>query len=158
MQVSRSLLRNREIKLERYLEKLISPVMTCIVTKRLGAAPCEDHWSVRAAAADVLAEMCATFGDRFPNIPHRIVRQFVKALKERSKSLPCHYGERQDETASGLAANLCRVDPPWAAGGGGVISCWDREARGATWSKGLDQTLAVTSRAAQGVHRTRQSN
>lgn len=87
------MLRNRDIDVERYLDRLLSPLMTCILTRRLGSSPTEDHWSVRSAAADVIAETCARFGNRFPNLPGRIAKQYVSAFMDRSKALPCQYGE-----------------------------------------------------------------
>ncbi len=37
--MARSMLRNEEVQVELYLHKLISPLMTCMVTKRLGESP-----------------------------------------------------------------------------------------------------------------------
>ena len=92
MQIARSMLQNRFIRLEMYLHKLISPLLTCMVTKRLGAAPGEDHWALRAAAANVVASICATYGAKYPDLPQRISKQLVKAFTDTSKPLTTHYG------------------------------------------------------------------
>ena len=62
-------------------------IVTCMVAKRLGANPDEDHWSLRRAAAEVMALVCRTFGDAYPHHPARITRTLLRALSTRPNPL-----------------------------------------------------------------------
>ena len=93
MQVTKAMLQNDKIDIELYLHKLISPLLTCLVTKKLGSSPLEDHWSLRCEAADVIATICSKFGEKYPNLPQRISKQLVKALADPSRPLTTHYGK-----------------------------------------------------------------
>lgn len=87
-----SLLQNKHMHLELYLHKLISPLMTCMVTKRIGQNPLEDHWSVRIAAADAVAGICRQFGEKYVDLQPRICKQLAKALTDLSKPITTLFG------------------------------------------------------------------
>lgn len=92
LQIAHSMLRNQHIELELYLHKLISPLMTCLVTKRIGISPWEDHWAVRSAAADAIASVCRQYGDKYVDLQPRICKQLVKALTDPSKPVTTLFG------------------------------------------------------------------
>lgn len=90
--------------LELYLESLLPPLLTCVLTKRLGGAPLEDHWAVREAAAAAVAAVVARYGGQPGNLRQRVAKQLVNAYADPSKSLACHYG-------APLAHHLFGVQP-----------------------------------------------
>ena len=87
------MLQNPHISLELYLDKLISPLMTCMVTKRIGQSPLEDHWSVRTAAAEAIALICNKFGGQYPDMQVRICKQLAKALTDPGRPAATVFGK-----------------------------------------------------------------
>lgn len=92
VQIAASMLHNPHMQLELYLHKLISPLMTCMVTKRIGRSPLEDHWSVRTAAARAVALICQLYGGKYVDLQLRICKQLTKALADTSKPITTLYG------------------------------------------------------------------
>lgn len=88
----RALVSNTSLSIEPYLHQIMPPVITCMVAKRLSASPTEDHWSLRDAAASVLAFIVRRFGGAYPNIQPRITRTLLRAFLDPSRPLPTHYG------------------------------------------------------------------
>ena len=43
-------------------------VLTCVVAKRLYEKPTDDHWAVRDAAADVVADICRKFSTDYQKL------------------------------------------------------------------------------------------
>ena len=84
--------------------------MTCMVTKRMGQSPHEDHWSVRAAAADAVAAICVQFGDKYVDLQARICKQLAKALTDLSKPATSSFGE----TPAGCLEPLGRINLDFA--------------------------------------------
>ena len=93
MQIAKSMLRSPHIDLELYLDKLISPLMTCMVTKRIGQSPLEDHWSVRTSAAEAIGLICRKYGGKYVDLQLRICRQLAKALSDSSKPATTLFGK-----------------------------------------------------------------
>lgn len=92
LRVSHALLQNKLLNAEPYLHQFMPPLLTCMVAKRIGAHPAEDHWTVRAMAADVVAAAVSKFGLKYPNLQSRITTTLLKALLDPSKPLTTHYG------------------------------------------------------------------
>lgn len=92
LSAARALVSNPHIQLATYLHQLMPAVMTCLVARKLGANPAEDHWLVRDAAAAVLAAICATYSSAYTSIAPRVQFQLIKALADSTKPLPTHYG------------------------------------------------------------------
>ena len=51
VQLAGALLANPHLDLALYLHKLMPALLTCLLTKRLGASPWDSHWHVRSLAA-----------------------------------------------------------------------------------------------------------
>ncbi|KAF9964304.1 hypothetical protein BGZ70_006657 [Mortierella alpina] len=83
MAMVHALLDNRNLFVEPYLHQLMPAILTCIVGKRLGETPQEDHWSLRSTATDILLLVC-----RQP----RITRTLLRAFLDPEKALTTHYG------------------------------------------------------------------
>lgn len=96
MQIAKSMLHSPHIDLELYLDKLVSPLMTCMVIKRMGPSPLEDHWSVRVAAAEAVALICRKFGGKYVDLQLRICKQLAKALTDPSKTATTLFGKLSD--------------------------------------------------------------
>ena len=127
--MTRSLVVNPAVHVELYLHQLMPGIVTCMVAKRLGANPDEDHWSLRRAAAEVMALVCRTFGDAYPTIQPRITRTLLRALLDASKPPSTHFGAVVGLSALGsrvtrllllpnLEAYLATLDPHLAEGEG----------------------------------------
>ncbi|KAF8068263.1 TAF6 [Scenedesmus sp. PABB004] len=122
LQLGRCLLANPGLRLEPYLPQLLPAVVTCLVTKSLGAHPEEDHWALRRAAAALLAAIAAAFAEPHHNLMPRLCRVLGGAWLDASKPLTTKYG-----AVVGLAV---RRDTPRGAPGAGGPAAW-RARRGA---------------------------
>lgn len=67
-------------------------VLTCVVAKRLYDKPTDDHWSVRDAAAEVVAIICHKYSSDYQKLQTRVTRTMVAAFLDASKPLTTHYG------------------------------------------------------------------
>ena len=94
-----ALVSNRRVTLEQYLHQLMPPLITCLVAKRLGASPAQDHWALRHQAAACLAAVCARHGASYPAVQPRLTRTLVAALLDPQRPMATHYG-----ALTGLAA------------------------------------------------------
>lgn len=68
---------NQHLHLASYLHQLMPAVMTCLVARRLGCGPADDHWSVRKAAAGLLADICAAYSSSYTSIAPRVQFQVL---------------------------------------------------------------------------------
>lgn len=100
------MLRNEHIHIELYLHKLISPLLTCLVTKKLGNSPAEHHWALRQAAAKVIALICKLYGSKYPNLQQRISKQLVKALTDPDRPLTTRFGRSLPVSGNFLRSNV----------------------------------------------------
>jgi transcription initiation factor TFIID subunit 6 len=87
-----ALVSNPRLTLEQYLHQLMPALITCLVAKRVGTTPDEDHWSLRQVAASCLAAVCTRHGTAYPDVQPRLTRTLVAALLDPNKPLATHYG------------------------------------------------------------------
>jgi transcription initiation factor TFIID subunit 6 len=87
-----ALVSNGRVTLEQYLHQLMPPLITCLVAKRLGASPADDHWALRRQAAACLAAVCARHGAAYPAVQPRLTRTLVAALLDPQRPMATHYG------------------------------------------------------------------
>lgn len=67
-------------------------ILTCIVGKRLGETPQEDHRSLRSTATDILLLICRRYGSSYHTLQPRITRTLLRAFLDPEKALTTHYG------------------------------------------------------------------
>jgi len=94
---SKSLVRNSFMtNLDLYLHELCPALLTCALGKRLCASFSEDHWALRDAACDVLAEICARFGPSYADLQPRIAKTLAEGIQSlsssKSRPLTTQYG------------------------------------------------------------------
>ena len=87
MSAVQALLSNPGISVDFHLQQMLPAVFTCIVAARLSASPYEDHWSLRAQAASVVASACIKYAARFPELQARVCKTFLDALSP-ERALP----------------------------------------------------------------------
>ncbi|KAG0214040.1 hypothetical protein BGX28_002906 [Mortierella sp. GBA30] len=92
MAMVRALLDNRNLFVEPYLHQLMPAILTCVVGKRLGETPQEDHWSLRSTATDILLLICHKYGTSYHTLQPRITRTLLRAFLDPEKALTTHYG------------------------------------------------------------------
>jgi len=112
LSLARALLANPHVDLGPYLHQLMPSVLTCVVFHPLGA-PGQDHWALRDAAARLLAAICEAHAEPGLNLLPRVCRTLVKAVVDRAKPLPTHYGAVAALAALGPKARR-RPPPPCA--------------------------------------------
>uniref|UniRef100_S4RNB6 TAF6 RNA polymerase II, TATA box binding protein (TBP)-associated factor n=1 Tax=Petromyzon marinus TaxID=7757 RepID=S4RNB6_PETMA len=79
MRMTKALLDNQTLYLEKYLHELIPAVVTCIVSRQLCLRPdVDNHWALRDFAARLMAQICKNFSSTTNNIQSRSTKTFVK--------------------------------------------------------------------------------
>lgn len=101
MRVVRSLLQNSNIHIEPYLHQLMPSVITCLVSKRLGKEPSEDHWGLRNFTAELVAFICRRYGHVYHNLQSRVTKTLLHAFLDPKKAKTQHYGAIQGLAALG---------------------------------------------------------
>lgn len=101
MRVVRSLLQNSNIHIEPYLHQLMPSVITCLVSKRLGKGPSEDHWGLRNFTAELVAFICRRYGHVYHNLQSRVTKTLLHAFLDPKKAATQHYGAVQGLAALG---------------------------------------------------------
>ena len=74
------------------LHQLIVALLTCIVSRRLSESVEEDHWALRLLSADLVAILCSRYGDAYPDMPRRVAKTLLDAVRDDSKPLPTRFG------------------------------------------------------------------
>ena len=92
MRTVHSLLANPHIGLEPYIHQLIPAILTCVVGKRLCAAPLEDHWALRDYAAELVAMVCEKYGPAYDALQPRITKTLLGAFTNPGRPRTTHYG------------------------------------------------------------------
>jgi transcription initiation factor TFIID subunit 6 len=75
-----ALINNKALRMEFHLQQLLPAIFTCIVATRLSSSFAADHWSLRAAAAQVVALICRKYSELFPDFQARFCKTYVDAL------------------------------------------------------------------------------
>eukprot|EP00775_Hariotina_reticulata_P010004 gene10004-10158_t len=92
LQLTSALLKNPAVHLDAYLQQLLPAVVTCLVTKRIGLHPVEDHWAIRRQAAALLGAIAAHFGAPHHNLTPRLCRVLAQAFLDPHTSFGSKYG------------------------------------------------------------------
>ncbi|KAG0083116.1 hypothetical protein BGZ93_005025 [Podila epicladia] len=92
MAMVRAILDNNNLFVEPYLHQLMPTVLTCVVGKRLGESPQEDHWTLRSTATDIILSICTKYGSSYHTLQPRVTRTLLRAFLDPEKPLTTHYG------------------------------------------------------------------
>ncbi|KAF9582783.1 hypothetical protein BGW38_010763 [Lunasporangiospora selenospora] len=92
MSTVRALLDNDNLFIEPYLHQLMPTILTCVVGKRLGETPFENHWSLRSTATDIIVLICQKYGASYHTLQPRVIRTLLRAFLDPEKPLTTHYG------------------------------------------------------------------
>lgn len=87
----RALNENPSVSLEAHLQQLLPAIFTCVVSAKLSVVTEEDHWSLRDAAADLIAMVAHKYAAKFPDLISRICKTYTDALTA-DKALATVYG------------------------------------------------------------------
>lgn len=89
----RALLDNSSISLEKCLHELIPALTSSIVSRQVCLRPeVEDHWSLKDAAAKVMATVCQRYSTTVNNIQPRYTRVLSRVLNDHLSNITMHYG------------------------------------------------------------------
>ncbi|KAG0047813.1 hypothetical protein BGZ83_007210 [Gryganskiella cystojenkinii] len=92
MEMVRALLHNDNLFVEPYLHQLMPTILTCMVGKRLGESPQEDHWTLRSKATDIVLLICRKYGASYHTLQPRVTRTLLRAFLDPEKPFTTHYG------------------------------------------------------------------
>lgn len=93
LRMTKALLDNDTISIEKFLHELIPAVLSCCLNRQLCTRPeAEDHWAIRDLAAKILAFICKEYSNSVNNIQTRVTRILSQALGTNSHGLANHYG------------------------------------------------------------------
>jgi len=93
LQLASALLDNKSLYIDPYVSSLMPPVMTCMITPRLGSSsnPLE-HYATRNTAASLLGAITKRYSKTSQQMKPRLVRACLKHLLDPKKPLQSHYG------------------------------------------------------------------
>jgi transcription initiation factor TFIID subunit 6 len=94
LKITKALMDNSAISIEKYLHNLIPALVSCLLNKQLCQRPeSEDQWSLRDLAAKILASICKKYSNTVNNIQTRITKIYSQALcNNGQQGLAVHYG------------------------------------------------------------------
>ncbi|KAI1903315.1 hypothetical protein AGOR_G00025940 [Albula goreensis] len=93
MRMTKALMDNPTLYLEKYLHELIPAVVSCIVSKQLCLRPdVDNHWALRDFAARLMAQSCKTFSTTTNHMQSRITKTFTKSLMDEKTQWTTRYG------------------------------------------------------------------
>ncbi|XP_018018736.1 transcription initiation factor TFIID subunit 6-like [Hyalella azteca] len=103
MRMTKALLDNNTLYLEKYLHELTPSVLTCIVSRQLCLKPdMDNHWALRDFAARLMSQICRHYNTTTNGLQTRISRVFCKCLNVDKTPLATVYG---------AVAGLCELGP-----------------------------------------------
>ena len=91
IKIIKSLVCNRFLTLEYYVQQILPALLTCIVATKLSSDPEDDHWSLRSYSADLLAYICLKYTDVIHELQARVCKTYLDALED-DKVLTNLYG------------------------------------------------------------------
>lgn len=101
LQMAECLLDNKALFIDPYVSGLISPILTCLISPKLGskevtnpalAAKPLHHYALRNTAAAHLGRIAQKYHKSFTSLKPRLVRTCLKFFLDDKKPLPVHYG------------------------------------------------------------------
>ncbi|ESO12730.1 hypothetical protein HELRODRAFT_93424, partial [Helobdella robusta] len=93
MRMTKSLVDNQSLSLEKYLHELIPPIFSCIISRQLCIRPDSDnHWALRDFAARLICQVCKNFNTSTNQLQSRITKMLSTTLQNESAPLATHYG------------------------------------------------------------------
>lgn len=92
MRLFHATLRNNAFNVVLYLDQMLAAAMTCLVRKRIGKNPREDHWMLRDYVAYLLRSICSKYSSAYKLLQPRIAKTLLEAFDGPKKSLPAKYG------------------------------------------------------------------
>ncbi|RLN21581.1 hypothetical protein BBI17_006990 [Phytophthora kernoviae] len=92
MRACRCLLVNQNLHVELYLHQLIPAILTCVLGTQLCENPADDHWALRKYAAQLVAQICERYGDKYANIQARVSKTYHKAITDPECPFSTQYG------------------------------------------------------------------
>ncbi|KAF9157846.1 hypothetical protein DFQ26_008261 [Actinomortierella ambigua] len=92
MAMLNALLENNNLFVEPYLHQIMPTVLTCLVAKRLGESPQENHWALRESAANIILLIINKYGTAYHTLQPRVARTLLHAFLDPEKPFTTHYG------------------------------------------------------------------
>ena len=88
-----AILENTSLFIDPYVASLVPPVLTCIVSPRLGNSsnPLE-HYTLRSEAASLINQIAKKYAKSAHTLKPRLARTFLKNFLEPKKPFAVHYG------------------------------------------------------------------
>jgi transcription initiation factor TFIID subunit 6 len=102
MQLASAMLDNKSLQVDPYIASIIPPILTCLVSPRLGSSVNRlEHYPLRSLAATLLATISRKYAKSSHTLKPRLVRTCLKYFLDPNKSLPVHFGAVQGIQAAG---------------------------------------------------------
>lgn len=93
MRMTKALMENASVYLEKCLHALIPALTSCIVSKQLCQRPDNDnHWALRDFAARLISQLCRSYSTSTNNVQERITNMLSGVLSSDATPLSTRYG------------------------------------------------------------------
>ena len=83
-----ALIANKELHLQFHVQQLLPAIFTCIVAARLSTSPGDNHWPLRAMAAEVVAHACRKYSEVCPELHARVCKTYLDTVVAALAALP----------------------------------------------------------------------
>jgi hypothetical protein len=71
--------------------------LTCVLGTQLCENPADDHWALRKYAAQLVAQICERYGEKYANIQARVSKTYHKAITDPVCPFSTQYGALHGE-------------------------------------------------------------
>lgn len=93
MQLTSAMLDNESLFVDPYIASLVPPVLTCLISPRLGSSPNRlEHYPLRSLAASLLGLIANKFAEASHSLKPRLARTCLKHFLDPNKPFAVHYG------------------------------------------------------------------
>ncbi|MCJ1247950.1 hypothetical protein MMC30_005165 [Trapelia coarctata] len=93
MQLTSAMLDNESLFVDPYIASLVPPVLTCLISPRLGSSPNRlEHYPLRSLAASLLGLIANKFTEASHSLKPRLARTCLKHFLDPNKPFAVHYG------------------------------------------------------------------
>jgi transcription initiation factor TFIID subunit 6 len=104
MELTSALIANPSLNIDPYATGLCAPVLTCLLSRRLGSESIDElqsQYQLRELAASLIGLISKKYADSSHQLRPRIARTCLKHFLDPTKPLPAHYGSISGLTAVG---------------------------------------------------------
>ena len=93
MRMTKSIIENKSIYLEKYLHEIIPSILTCVLCKQVCLRPeVDNHAALREFGAHIIGQLVHNYGSTITSLQTRLIKVYVNSIKGENTSLATLFG------------------------------------------------------------------